>query len=86
MAAELQCRAARELGHRAEMRGSLPAASAIARLSLDEVEALYRSGSVPVDFESRRSPDDTRSLPASFVLAIDGAVIPTESDHAVPRS
>lgn len=83
---ELQCRAARELGHRAEMRGSLPAASAIARLSLDEVESLCRHGSVPVDLDSRRPPDDSRSLPASFVLALDGAVVPTESEHAAPRS
>ena len=83
---ELQCRAAREIGHRAEMRGTLPAAAAIAQLSLDEVDDLCRSASLPVDFGSRQSPDASRSLPAAFTLAVDGTVIPLSPGRIGVRS
>ncbi|MEY4607199.1 MAG: Phosphoenolpyruvate synthase/pyruvate phosphate dikinase [Actinomycetota bacterium] len=83
---ELQCRAAREIGHRAEMRGTLPAASAIAQLSLDEVDELCRSSSIPVDFGVRQAPDASRSLPAAFTLAVDGTVIPLSPGRIGVRS
>jgi pyruvate,water dikinase len=83
---ELQCRAAREIGHRAEMRGTLPAAAAVAQLSLDELDELCRSASVPVDLGSRQPPDTSRTLPAAFTLAVDGTVIPLSPGRLGTRS
>ncbi|MFZ9629390.1 MAG: PEP/pyruvate-binding domain-containing protein, partial [Ilumatobacteraceae bacterium] len=72
---ELQCRAARELGHRAAMRGALSDASSITYVSLGALTALG-SGTAPVDIVRRPDRPTARALPTEFVLADDGTVLP----------